>query len=39
VVQNETDPNDQIRRVKKEEMSDDIPYDVEIHRYQGQKNP
>ena len=39
VSQSETDPNGQIRRLTKDDISDDVPYDVEIHRYQGQRNP
>ena len=38
-VEEETPKNDKIKRIHKDDMSKEIPYDVNIHRYQGVKQP
>ena len=39
ILEEESLENDKIQRIHKDEMSKDIPYDVNIHRFQGVKQP
>ena len=38
-VEEETNSSDKIKRIHKNDMSKEIPYDVNIHRYSGTKQP